>query len=352
MNIEQNKITEKVYRGIDLLSSSSLRDYAEDLKKFYKRYVTKEEKYDEDEYVKSFKVGSVGHCLLLEAQELENKYHLSTVSAVPTANMLKFVEALFKHTKANTDEEGQLTVDFAELCALAYPESEYKIKLEAVINKFAGGPQEYYQELRTAYSINLEVVTTDDLNIANRIVEIAKNDEFVGALLRGDEEDGVEYFHETKAVEFQVFGRQMKAMLDKIRVDHKAKEIEYFDIKIVYDNQNFYYNYYLKRRADIQGAIYYEALLSRAIDLGFDYSDYNINFPTFIAIDSGCFYAPLQYPMTKEDIDNACNGFETENGRYYPGVQEILKGIEFGESTGIWNRKREDYINRGIKQLK
>ncbi len=352
MNIEQNKISESMYRAIPLLSSSSLRDYAEDLRKFYKRYVSREEEPDEDEYKKSFKIGGVAHLLLLEPEELHNRYHLSTVSSVPTANMLKFVEALFKHTKANTDGNGQLTVDFAELCALAYPESEYKIKLETVLNKFVGGPEEYYRELRTAHSMNLEVVTTDDLSIANRIVEIAKADEFIGAILREDEEDGIEYHNEVKVEEFSYMGHKLKAMLDKLKIDHNIKTIQIYDVKVVYDNQNFYYNYYLKRRADIQGAIYHEALRSGEADLGFDYSDYQILPPIFVAIDSSCFYAPLKYPMTTADLDAACTGFELENGRKYVGVHEILKGIEFGESTGIWNRKREDYINRGIKQLK
>lgn len=350
MNIEQ-PLTEKTYRAINRYSSTDLRTYAENLKKFYKKCVLGQEE-DEDEYSKAMKIGSIVHCLLLNPEEFDNKYFLSICEIVPSGNMLIFVESLYKHTVENCDESGICTMNFSDLCDLAYVDSGYKITKDAVLKKFIGSESErYYQQLREASSRGLEVVCMDDLAIANRIVEIAKTDTFVGNILNQEDTIDFSIFNEQKVEEFDLDGLKMKAMLDKTIANHIEKTIQLYDLKVVYDAPGFYYNYFLKRRADIQGYVYHKALLSGKLDLGFNYDDYEILSPIFVAIDSGCFYAPILYKMTIEDLENAWRGWQTPIGRKYIGISEIIDGIKWSEETGIWNRSKLDYFNNGFKQL-
>ena len=348
MNIEK-PLTEKGYREIALLSSSNLRDFAESRKKFYKTCVLGEK--EEDEYSKAMTIGNLVHTYLLEPEKFEEKYYISICQNVPTENMLKFVLSLFKYTQESVNEEGEMTKDFMEIATMAHGESGYKIGLDAVLKKFAGTDAEkYYIQLREASTKNLEVVCLDDINIANKIVEMVKNDPFVGKYFK-EPEDGIEYFYEVKVEEFDLHGMKMKAMLDIIEVNHHEKYIQLVDLKVVYDNQDFYRNYYLKRKAYIQAYTYQKALRSGKIDLGFAYEDYTVLLPIFLAVDSGCFYAPIRYMLSNKDMEKAFAGF-VENGRWYSGVGGILEEINWSLQNGIWNTDSYVYEENGFKSLK
>ena len=95
------KIKEKEYRSIPLDSSSSLKMFNEDRKKYKKRYVDLTP-VSEDRN-QSVIVGNLVDCLLLEPEEFENKFHMSTVVKVPEGLMGAFVNSLFKQTLEYTN---------------------------------------------------------------------------------------------------------------------------------------------------------------------------------------------------------------------------------------------------------
>lgn len=343
--IEGKKIiTEETYRAIPSLSSSDLRLFSIDRKKFYKTKVLLEER--DEEYSKALLIGSISHCLLLEPENFESKFFLSVCEKPPTGMLLTFTESLYKHTIACMDEEGVVTREFSELAQLAYEESGYKITLEAVLKKFAGEGERYYYQLREAKTRGLEVVCVDDLAIANKIVQIIKEDEFVGPIFS----DELEGLNEVKVESFDLDGIEMKAMLDRIIIDRKNKTIQLYDLKVVFDNQNFYREYWLKKKAYIQAFVYWRALMAGTLDLGFNYADYEILPPIFIAADSGCHYQPLLYTMKVSDLDKAEYGF-MESGRFYEGVSTILSEIKFCKENNIWNISKKAYENKGVVEL-
>lgn len=344
--IEGNKIegekTEKEYRAIPMLSASDLRQFTTDRKKFYKEKVLGEKR--EEEYNKSILIGSICHCLLLEPDEFDKRYLLSTCETPPTGMVLTFTESLYRQTMAHMDEDGNVTVDFSEMLQIAHIESGFKISLEAATKKFNETGLDYYKQLVAAKKDGLEICCLDDINIATKIVKMVKEDEFVGKYFTNTD------YCELKAEGFLVDGVEMKCMFDKIIPDHEHETIQFIDPKIVFDNQNFYREYFLKKRADIQGYIYYQGLRSGKINLGFDYSNYIILPPIFIAVDSGCHYKPVQYRMSPLSLENAYEGF-VENGREYKGVKEIMEELQWSKETGNWFITKKVYENQGIVNL-
>lgn len=344
--IEGNKIekekSEQEYRAIEMLSSSDLRLFNTDRKRFYKEKVLREPRVEE--YSKSLLVGSIVHCLLLEPQEFDNKFLLSTCETPPGGMLLTFVESLYRHSVTTMNEEGVVEAEFGNLLQIAYEESGYKIKLEAVLEKFKKDGKEYYDQLMAAKMQGLEIVCLSDINIATKIVEMVKGDELVGHYFNNID------FCELKVEGFLVDGVEMKAMLDKLIVCSEKETIQLLDLKVVYDNQDFRYSYYLKRQAYIQAYIYQEAIKSGKLNLGFNYSGWTILSPVFLAVDSGCYYTPVRYDVGLKGLEMAYKGF-VENGREYPGVKDTLSEILWCQETGNWKISKKAYENKGIVSL-
>jgi len=161
--------TEAQYRAVQMDSSSSLKEFSLDRKKYHKKYVMNESV--EDSETKASVVGRIVETLLLEPEEFDNRFHMSVCLSAPTGLMLAFVEALYKHTAAATDEFGNVNRSFTDLFLDAYTESGFKIKADAVLNKFQGSDAEiYYDEMRKVRSKGLTVITSDDITNAERIV--------------------------------------------------------------------------------------------------------------------------------------------------------------------------------------
>ena len=168
--IEGKTKTEALYRAINLDSSSSLKDFSFDRKKYYRKYILGESVEDKDTVAAT--TGRVVETLLLEPQEFDNRFYMSSCVSAPTGLMLAFVEALYKHTIEATDDHGNIIREFEDIAKDAYSDSGFKIKFDAVLGKFVGSDAEiYYNEMRTVKSRGLTVVTTEDVTNAEKIVE-------------------------------------------------------------------------------------------------------------------------------------------------------------------------------------
>lgn len=346
MNIEKVQRTEKEYRALKNLSASDLRLFASDRKKFYKEKVLLEPR--EEEYNRATLIGSLVHCLLLEPQEFDSRYFLSSLEGMPTGLMLSFTEALYKHTIANSDEYGTITCEFSELCRLAYEESGFKQTIDTVLKKFVGSTAEdYYQQLRESKAKGLQVVTVADINIAQKIVDLARNHPYTSYILNQENDSTHAVFNELQIENFDLLGIKMKSMLDKVIVNHDDKTISIYDLKVVYSVNEFYREYYLKKLAYIQGFVYHQAAMEY---FGKEYKDYLVFAPTFVVIDSGCFYAPIKYSMNEKHLSEALDGFVI-NDREYKGVQEIIENIQNCLETGIWNTTAELIASNGFVEI-
>lgn len=347
--IEGKTKTEALYRAINLDSSSSLKDFSFDRKKYYRKYILGETVEDKDTVAAT--TGRIVETLLLEPQEFDNRFYMSSCASAPTGLMLAFVEALYKHTSEATDDHGNITREFEEIAKDAYADSGFKIKFDAVLGKFVGSDAEiYYNEMRTVKSRGLTVVTTEDVTNAEKIVEELRTNPVTHEVVTLVNSVKYEIHNQLQIEGYEVEGLTFKSMMDKVVVDHEHKSIQVYDLKCVWSVENFLEEYYLYRRAYIQAYLYWMAarhMRSRFSEM----EGYQVLPPKFIVCDSTNYYNPLIYTLSYDDLDDAANGFTYKN-REYKGVKELIKDLKWALDNNIWNISRENSEKNGVVSLK
>ncbi len=339
--------TEAQYRAIYLDSSSSLKDFSMDRKKYHKKYILNEVVEDEDS--KAATMGRMVETLLMEPHLFDERFYVSTCLATPTNLMLEFVEALYRHTVEATSEEGTITRSFEDMCKDAHAESGFKIKLDAVLGKFIGSDAEvYYKEIREVRPRNLTVVAAQEIANAEKIVLELKTNPVTAEIVNLVNDTQCSVFNQLQVEGYEVFDHKFKSMMDKVIVDHKAKTVQVYDLKCTWSVENFYNEYYLYRRAYIQGFLYHKAAESWASEMG--YGDYTILYPQFIVCDSTNYSNPLVYAMSDINMQDALDGFEYK-GREYPGVAQLIENLQWALDNDKWNISRENYLSNGVVKL-
>jgi hypothetical protein len=353
MTLKQHKMiqgparTEAQYRAVQMDSSSSLKEFSMNRKKYHKKYILNEKVEEEDN--KATTMGRVVETMLLEPDEFDNRFHMSVVTGTPTGLMGDFVEALYRHTAAAMNEEGQVTKPFQELAEEAYKESGFKIKLDAVLGKFIGSDAEvYFKEILEVRSKGLTVVTIQDADNATKIVEELKTNEVTASVANLVKSARYDIYDQLQVEGYDVFGHPFKSMMDKVIVDHENKTIQPYDLKCTWSVENFYDEYYLYRRAYIQGYLYWYATRHHFAELVAD--GYQVLFIAFIVCDSTNYANPLIYVMDADSMDDAEKGF-SYRGRNYPGVKTLVADLQWAVANNKWNISRENHSNNGIVKL-
>ena len=340
--------TEASYRAIVMDSSSSLKEFSQDRKKYYRRYVLGEK--IEDDETKAATMGRIVETKLMEPELFDDKFFPSVCETTPTEGMLKFVEALYKYTKEATDEEGEVTRSFEEISRDAYADSGYKIAYEAVMKKFMGSEAEvYYQEIREVRTKGLTVVSVKDVTNAERIVEELQNNPITAPIVNQTKTAKIDVYNQLQVEGYTVHGHLFKSMMDKVIVDHENKIIQIYDLKCTWSVEGFYKEYYLYRRAYIQAFLYWHAghyHFQDLVDQG-----YKVEYPRFIVCDSTNYFSPLVYTLDTEDMINAREGFELK-GYKYPGVLEVIDDLKWALANDVWNISRKNHLSGGIVNIK
>lgn len=338
---------EQNYREIQIDSSSSLKDFSMDRKKYYKKYVLNEEVEDKDS--QAIKMGKLVETLLMEPHIFDDKFYMSSCMTPPTGLMLSFVEALYKFTKNATNENGVITRTFQELSRDAYDESGFKIKYDAVISKFIGSDAEvYYDEIRKVKSQGLTVVTSEEVNMAEKVVQEMRVNPVTASIVNQVNDLRYTVLTQHQVENYLVDDHPFKSMIDKVIVDHDMKTIQVYDLKCVWAVENFFEEYYLYRRAYIQAYLYLQAMRKFADEN--EMSDYMVLPMRFIVCDSINYYNPLIYVVPEDKLKDAYFGFEYK-GRAYPGIKTLIEDLKWARLNDVWNISRENSINNGIVML-
>jgi hypothetical protein len=347
--IQGKSKTEANYRAVMLDSSSSLKDFSMDRRKYHKKYVMNEDVAEKENLAAN--MGRIVECILMEPEEFDGRFYLSSLISAPTGLMLDFVEALYKFTIEATDEFGNITRDFSSLAQDAYVESGFKIKFEAVVSKFIGSDAEiYYKEIREVRSRRLTVVTTKEVSNAEKIVEELRNNFATSSIVSLINSSRWEVRNQLQVEGYIVDGHQFKSMMDKVVIDHEEKTIQVYDLKCTWSVENFLEEYYLYRRSYIQAYLYFKAC-EYIRDNEEEINDYEVLFPKFIVCDSTNYMNPLVYTLRDSDMNDAYNGFE-HKGRNYPGVKELIQDLKWAQENDVWNISRENYLNKGLVNIR
>ena len=342
--------TEAQYRAVVMDSSSSLKDFSTDRKKYYKKYFLGEKVEDKDSSAAN--MGRIVETLLMEPHLFDDKFYMSSCVSTPTGLMLDFVEALYRHTRDCTDEDGMVTRPMNELLEDAYKDSGFKIKYEAVIGKFIGSEAEiYYNEIRRVRTLNLTVVNTTEISVAEKIVERLKTNSTTGPIVNLVNSARYEVIDQMQVEGYTIDGHLFKSMLDKVVIDHNERTIQPYDLKCTWSVENFYEEYYLYRRAYIQAYLYFYAMLHIANDKDSPYYGYTVNYLQFIVCDSTNYYQPLIYTLDLEDMEDAHKGF-IHKGRTYPGVKDLIAALTWCLETNTWDISHKNYLSNGVVNIK
>jgi hypothetical protein len=342
--------TEAQYRAVVMDSSSSLKDFSTDRKKYYKKYFLGEKVEDKD--TAAANMGRIVETLLMEPHLFDDKFYMSSCASTPTGLMLDFTEALYRHTRDATDENGKVTRPMNELLEDAYKDSGFKIKYEAVVGKFIGSDAEiYYNEIRRVRTLNLTVVNTTEISVAEKIVERLKTNSTTGPIVNLVNSARYEVIDQMQVEGYTIDDHKFKSMLDKVVIDHDAKTISPYDLKCTWSVENFYEEYYLYRRAYIQAYLYYYAMLHLVKDEESPYYGYTINYLKFIVCDSTNYYQPLIYTLDFNDMADAYAGF-VHKGRTYPGVGDLIAALTWCVETDTWDISHKNYLSNGVVNIK
>jgi hypothetical protein len=348
--IQGKSKTEATYRAVNLDSSSSLKEFSTNRRKYYKKYILGEKVEDDD--TKAATIGRVVETLLLEPEEFDGRFYMSVCTSAPTGLMLAFVDALYKHTNQATDEMGNVTRTFEDIAKDAYVDSGFKIKFEAVLAKFLDSDAEvYYKEIREVRSKGLTVVTTEDVTNAEKIVAELRSNPITAEIVNLVNSGRYTIENQMQIEGYSIMEHLFKSMLDKVIIDHDKKEIFIYDLKCVWSVEGFYEEYYLYRRAYIQAYLYWIAVKSLTINQSSEISGYTVHYPRFIVCDSTNYLSPLIYTLNDVTMQEAFTGFE-HKGRKYPGVKQIIEDLKWAIENNVWNISKENYLNNGLVNLK
>lgn len=340
--------TDHAYFAMEKESSSSLKMFVDDRKKYYRKYILGEDIDETDEENQAVLIGNLVDCLLLIPEEFDTRFFRSTGEDKPTGQMLDFVNELYKELMNSLDENGVVTREFDEMCQAAYNTVGFKRdSLEKVKQRFITEGKAYFDEIVEVRPKKLQVITAQDYTNALNIIEGLRTNEFTKEIILQAETNEVEV-HNQLVIEFEFEGVDFKVMLDKVIVEHDVKIVNGFDLKVTWNVDDFYNGYYLYRKAYIQGTLYSLALHKWMNEMG--WTDYELAPFKFIVADSINYNAPLIYVMTEKALLDGLEGFQLKD-RKYKGVKQIVSDLKWHKESGIWNISAENYKNKGIVEI-
>lgn len=368
-------MTEVEYRTLEIDSYSTLKVFIEDRKKYYRKFVLKEKTKDDE--TSSTKFGSLVDCLQFTPSEFDKRYTLA-ITQVPTGQYAKFVDQLMKVTVASLNEEGEVTRDLEDMMLDAYNLVKFdrdgvivdfkRDNFEIVKQKFLGSQLEaYYRQLRESYGKT--VIEMSELQSAENIVNELKTNPVTRDVITIASSEYISVHHqfpivgkmipsilekwlseeELKQLEEQG-GYSLKALIDKLVVDHQNMVIYIYDLKTAWDNENEFLVNYFKYKYYLQMAVYFYLVVEwKKQQKGLE--NYRVEYPRFIVADSNNYKSPLIYYTNIRNFDQGMRGFILK-GKYYSGVLKAISDLIWHKKEGIWSISKENFKNKGIVQIK
>lgn len=260
------------YFQIPALSNSALSTFSYDPSYYHKVYVTKE--IEEKKESAALTLGSLVHCLILEADKFDERYVISKLKPEdkPTSMMLDFVNTLLKY-----EVYDELALD------AAYAASGYKISKDKVVENFNKSFKSYYDEQVACKGKTL--ITQAEYDTACKARDVAMNNPQWTKILKDDE---WETFNELEILwqYDELLPCKSKVDMLKVRVVEDSIFIKIFDIKT--DSQKPVHKYiesFEFWKTYRQMAFYREAVLSWVFEKYGTHFKSIIVSPYIVAID-------------------------------------------------------------------
>lgn len=351
--VNDSRLSEGQYRGIrDRLSYSSIKQFDNDRKAFYREHVLGEKKREKETI--SLQMGSLVHMYLAE-QNFDDKFHLMNANE-PKGQMKLLVDNLFNRAMKSVivNEQGQHVIDekFEVLFLDAVTETKYDGDMkeiafkgkdvEKILGMFIDSDAEmYYKEMLDNIgksTVSVASVTKAE-DIANKLRGHSFTYEYANARTGGD----LEVFNEL-AILFEHEGVFYKSMVDKLIINHALKTIQPIDWKTSWDNEEPKYAY-LKFGYYLQGTMYDLAITTWMKEHP-ELDGYTLMPMKFIFCDTGGWADPVVLSLTKEDIVSGWHGFKIR-GYVYRGLKDLMSDIAWHVETQNWATSKAIFDKKG-----
>lgn len=344
-------LTEREYRRVRRNSSSSLKDFSLDRRKYHRRYILGEAIKEKPD--KASNMGRLVETLLMESERFDEEFFMTSLPKIPGGMLGDFIYILSEKVSESIQEHETITDEKFEECArAAHKSSGFKIKFETIVKKLEDPENQlYYDECLKVNHLNMTMVSPQDIENAEQIVNELKNNSATGHIVTLESNDRFEVINQMKVTNFTIMGMPMKAMLDKVIVDHQERKIKWWDLKCTWSVEKFYKEYYLYRRTYIQAYVYFEALQSLTDDKDSSFYGYTVELPKFMVCDSINYYSPLIYTLSGEDLEEAVTGFEYK-GTQYPGVAQIIEDLRWAIEEDEWAISKVNFEKGGVLNIK
>lgn len=338
-----------VYRQIEALNYSSIKTFMDDGPAiFYKEFFLKEK---EEEWSDAMVIGSIVDDIILNYegdvdmfhQHFDQKY--SKFSGVKSSAQAFLLADFLFDELAPTIKDGVVTGHFETAFKNAFDKAQAKDKYKGKtwdkgLEDFNKVAKDYY-ELKVS-SIGKVVVDERTLTIAENVAKKILGDSHTEHLF-----DGTTYIIPKLVHEFEVEGVKCKMEIDFVEVDHPSKIVTPWEMKCIFNNEQFPYSY-IKNRYFLQQGLY---------SIGMDdwmeknFPSYKFNPFKYVVGDTSVNRRrPLIYSLSGEDMRKGINGFSL-NGHKYKGVNELVREIKWHTDNQIWDISKEAYDNNGQLKL-
>lgn len=333
------------YRDVRAFSQSSLKLLDFNPQKFYwdeYRWVMGEsEERKNDPPTDPMILGTIVDILLTRPNDLEKEF--VWLSDPPTGQLKAFIDSFWKFEQQGADAGQSATQAYSEV-------GIKQSKLETMVTKFQDEGLPYYNSLKKA--VGKALVSAEVLLKAKTLVKEMLEDEFMGSVLL--QEDAMEHLNEWIEVHYQleiyyfIDNIPVKALLDKVIVDHLKKTVQPLDVKTC--GENSFMEAFAKRRYDIQGAFYTDALRHWMVKQGLE--DYNIlPFQFHVAFTNERGIKPQIWQMGTYDYYGGRYGIDRPGLKRVRGYQQMITDLKWHMKENKWKYPREVYMKRGIREL-
>lgn len=341
-------MTEREYRELLYNSSSSLKDFSLDRRKYYRKYILGEKIKEKEN--KAANMGRLVETLLMEPERFDELFFMSSCVKIPGGMLGEFIYNLSELVAEHSNDEG---FDFEEVAREAYVSAGFKIKFETVLSKLDDPENRlYYEECLKVNHLNMTMVEVQDITNAESIVEALRTVPHTAPMCTLETNDRYTVINQMKIEDYKIDGMRLKSMLDKVIIDHELKTVKIIDLKCTWATEKFYKEYYLYRRAYIQAYLYYKAVeYLSATDPDCGFHGYNVENPVFLVCDSINYYQPLIYTLTDDDLKDAYHGF-TYKYSEYEGVKQIIEELNWAIETDTWNISKQNFERSGTLNIK
>ncbi len=337
-------LTEPQYRALDKDSYSSLKKFTDDRREYYKKYILKQTLADKT--TSSMELGSMVDCLIFERSEFDKRYTVANVSK-PSGALGKFTENVIALTANNLDSDGALSLTMDKLLDIAYENTKYDLSGEQVAFKRKGDTLDaikerwllgdglaYYKQIRKAESEGKIFVEPKEIAYAENILRTVKQNPKVKEILDKVNDDRWEC-HVQLPIEFEYNGLEMKALLDRVIIDHKEKKVNVYDLKTSWNVEDWINQSFLTYKYYIQAVVYKEALLALQAR-GIIPADYTIENMQFIVCDSTSECSPEIYVVDDYTYKVFKEIGFTSKGVEYKSVDAIVDDVTIHRDSDIW----------------